>query len=50
MKEKLQEIVKEARELIGVVPDSDNQKRKILLHRAKKAIDTFELAMTKLIE
>jgi hypothetical protein len=50
MEEKLKKIVKEGNELIREIPHQENPKRKILLHRAKKAIDTFEVAMNKLLQ
>ena len=49
MDSKLNKIVKEGKELIRATPHQDNLKRKISLNTAEKAIDTFEVAMNKLL-
>ena len=50
MDSKLKKIVKEGNELIRGTSHQDNPKRKILLNRAQKSIDTFEVTMNKLLQ
>jgi|GEM_PF-4014065 len=49
MDSELQKVIQEGKDLIKRVHHQDNPKRKILLLRAKKAIETFEVVMKKLL-
>ena len=50
MESELNQFIKKGNELLLKLSDNNETKRKILINRAKKSIDTFEIVMNKLIQ
>lgn len=46
----LNDFLKKGRQLLQNVSDKNETKRKILINRAKKSLDTIEIIMNKLIQ
>jgi hypothetical protein len=45
----LKDLIKKGRELLAKIATNNETKRKVLLNRAKKSLEAFEFAVSKLI-